>query len=145
MPYVFNDDKSRVDFSSAFNTCYAAKRELIWTNPDITMGFQDETITFSSPINLNNYENIEIVTWQGLIFRFLCDDNVHADISGTVLKTIYVDYDIQATYLISRDVSIQVSNNQIAFGHACIKLLSAQDVTIFDDYLKPWKIYGIKA
>lgn len=143
MPYVFNDDKSRVNFDAAFNTSYAAKYQLLWNNPNPNQDFPETTITFPSSINLNDFKFIDIVTRQGQVCRVHCTDNLR-DVSGVMIQQVNIEIGF-GVYLTCRDINIDIYDNEITIGDGIIYIVtSSADPNVVNSYLVPIQIYGVK-
>ena len=96
--------------------------------------------------NLNQYDYVEIELTTGRVFKFIVSDNLDSDISNGGLMAIYlVGDEDNLAYFMQRDVDIDPDENAITFGQCYCKLLSAATVTRTNEYLMPWKIYGIKS
>ena len=144
MPYVFNEDKSRVDFDSAFNTSYAAKYQLLWSNQNPLQDFAQTTITFPSTVSLSDYKFIDIITRQGQVCRVHCADN-DRDVSGVMIQQVNIEIGF-GVYLTTRDVYIDIYNNEIEIGDGTIFIVTSpsQAPNVVNYYLVPIKIYGVK-
>lgn len=130
MPYLFNDDKSKV----------IVKRDLLWTNPSPSAAFSSQTIS----LDLTNYDYIEIEFYHTVatqsVYKF------EKCIKGGRSYVQIVNVTSSSYELISRAVT--PNNSGVSFGGGADYKYNYSTGGTYTDapaFLRPIKIYGIKA